>query len=96
VQVARLVVLAWALAAGPASADPATEIYAPAQLSVAQRELDRAIQHMLQGETEAARRFASQAALDARLTWGMTDDDYLRRQAERIYFTASSLKEENP
>ena len=92
----RLFAFTLLLMAPAAFAGPATEIYAPAQLSVAQKALDRAIGLVLRGQTEDARRLAAQAALDARLTWGMTDSEYLRRQAERIYFTASSLKEENP
>lgn len=77
----------------PLHAEPATTQYAPVQLQVAQRELDRAEQLLRRGDADAARRLASRAALDARLAWAMNDSKFLREQAAELYLTASSMKE---
>lgn len=79
------------LAAFPAWAQPATEPYAPDQLMVARRALDRAEQAMRRGEVESAAAFAAQAALDARLTWAMTDSEFLRREAAAVYGRSARL-----
>jgi hypothetical protein len=79
------------LAAFPARAELPTGQYAPDQLMVARRALDQAEQAMRRGEVESAAAFAAQAALDARLTWAMTDSEFLRREAAAVYGRSERL-----
>ena len=79
------------LIAFPAWAQPATEPYAPDQLMVARRGLDHAEQLLRRGDVEAAAVYAAQAALDARLTWAMTDSAFLRREAAAVYGRSERL-----
>jgi hypothetical protein len=79
------------LIAFPAWAEPATGQYAPDQLMVARRALDHAEQLMRRGDVESAAAYAAQAALDARLTWAMTDSAFLRREAAAVYGRSERL-----
>jgi hypothetical protein len=93
----RIVALMAGIAAAAGlHAEPATARYAPVQLQVAQKALDRAERLLRRGEEDAARRLATRAALDARLAWAMTDSAFLREQAAELYLSASSLKEDHP
>jgi hypothetical protein len=78
---------------GLSMAEPATARYAPVQLAVADAALDRAERAMRRGEVALARRLAAQAALDARLTWAMTDSGHLRREAARMLQRAMRLED---
>ena len=74
-----------------AHAERATERYAPAQLFVARDLLERARAAAALQEFGAAANYAQQAAVDARLAWGMTDLAALRAQAEAILGDAQAL-----
>jgi hypothetical protein len=72
-------------------AEPATAPYAGAQLRLAEETLQRARTAFATHDYVMGRRLAAQAALDARLTWSMTQSAVLRsaaaalnRQAERL------------
>ncbi|MGQ0547159.1 MAG: DUF4398 domain-containing protein [Betaproteobacteria bacterium] len=90
----RLLLLAILFLPGLATAGPATARYAPVQLAVADAAIDRAERAMARGEAALARRLARQAALDARLTWAMTDSRYLRREAALILQRATRLEDD--
>jgi hypothetical protein len=75
----------------PVRAETPTERYAPAQLGVARHFLERARAHAALGEHAQAGRFASQAAFDARLTWGMSDSPHLRAEAAEVGRAANAL-----
>jgi len=93
-----------ALAPGAANAQPtaqplppverATEALAPSQLRMAQTFLEQARAAQALGEYDLARRLAQQAALDARLTWGMTDSAFLRNAASDVYERSARLRYE--
>jgi hypothetical protein len=84
-----LVVLA---ALAPAAhAERATERYAPAQIFVARDLLERARAAAALEKYASAASYAQQAAVDARIAWGMTDAPALRAQAEEILGEASAL-----
>ena len=72
------------LAAAPAAAEPATAPFAGAQLEAALRALEHARAARALGDVAAARRYAAQAELDARLVWSMTESRYLRRAAAEV------------
>ena len=85
------------LALAAAHAERATERYAPAQLFVARDLLERARAAAAIEEFGAAATYAQQAAVDARLAWGMTEIPALRAEAEAILgdaqaFTTSSRR----
>lgn len=80
----------------PAAAQPATGQYAPDQLMVARRALDRAEQAMRRGELESAAAYAAQAAIDARLAWAMTDSPFVRREAAAVYGRSERLLDPLP
>lgn len=84
--------LALALAAPAALAEPATALFAPAQLGMAQAELERAEAAAALGEYDIARKFAVQAGFDARLAWGMTDSQFLRRDAAQVHRQSLELR----
>lgn len=75
----------------PASAEPPTEHYAPAQLRVARTLLEHARAAAALGEVERAGKLAWQASLDARLAWGMTESERLRAEAAEVGGAASAL-----
>ena len=90
----RAVLAIWLLLLpSPAAAEPATAQYAPVQLEIADAELERAEQAMRRGEIALAQRLAAQAALDARLSWAMTDSAHLRRAAALVLQRAMRLEE---
>ena len=80
--------------AAPASAERATERYAPAQLDVARSLLENARAHAALGEFGRAEALARQASLDARLAWGMTESEHLRAEAARLGGAAAALAEQ--
>ena len=88
---ARLLLVALALLGGVAHAERATERYAPAQIFVARSLLEQARAAAALEEYAAARAYAQQAQVDARIAWGMTDAPGLRAQAEAILAEASAL-----
>lgn len=75
-------------------ADEATERYAPAQLGVARAMLEAARAAAAQGDVHRAGKLASQASLDARLAWQMTESEWLRADAARVGGDASALMAE--
>ena len=86
--------LAAAAAGAPAHAQRATELFAPAQLRMAESYLEQARAAQAIGEYDRARRLAQQAALDARLAWGMSDSPYLRRSAAEVHERSARLRYE--
>jgi hypothetical protein len=83
--------LVFLIAVPAAHADPATERYAPAQLSVAKHLLESARAYAALGEVGRAGKLARQATFDARLAWGMTESPYLRAEAAEVGGAASDL-----
>jgi hypothetical protein len=79
------------LAVPTARAELATERYAPAQLRVAYDLLEHARAAAALGELERAGRLAWAASLDARLAWGMTEDEQLRAEAGEVGRAAGAL-----
>jgi|SRR3954451_7440199 hypothetical protein len=77
-----------------ASADNAAARYAPAQLEMAQRSLERAREAMVMGEGSLAGQLAWQASVDARLAWAMSDAAAVRSPAAAISAEASRLVRE--
>ena len=75
-----------------ARADPGVAQFAGAQLGMAEAALEHA-RHALQAhDYAAARRFAAQAALDARLAWSMSQSEPLRRAAAEVNRRAERLR----
>lgn len=72
-------------------AEPATERYAPAQLSMGHDLLERARAAVARGDAELAGQLAWQASLDARLAWGMTESAALRAEAAELGGAAVAL-----
>src|SRR3954470_15723272 len=72
----------------------ATGLYAPAQLEMAQRSLERAREAMVMGEGSLAGQLAWQASVDARLAWAMSDAEAVRAPAAAISAEASRLVRE--
>ena len=79
-----------------AHAERATERYAPAQISVARDFLERARAAAALEDYGAARTYAQQAELDARIAWGMTDAAALQAQAAQIAADAATLTTRSP
>ncbi len=79
------------LCVATAHAERATERYAPAQLFVARDLLEHARAAAALQEFGAAATYAQQAAVDARLAWGMTDIPALRAEAQGILGEAQAL-----
>jgi hypothetical protein len=79
------------LAATLAHAEPATARYAPVQLQVARATLDRAQAAAALGERARAAQLAWQAQVDARITWAMTEEPFIRRGAADIAQAAALL-----
>lgn len=72
-------------------ADPAAARFAGAQLEYAEAALEQARAALHAHDYAGARRLAAQAGLDARLAWGMSESEAVRRaavelnrQAERV------------
>lgn len=86
-----LLLLPAALCLATAHAERATERYAPAQLFVARDLLEHARAAAALEEFGAAATYAQQAAVDARLAWGMTEIPALRAEAEAILGDAQAL-----
>ncbi len=80
-----------ALFVATAHAERATERYAPAQLFVARDLLEHARAEAALEEFGAAATYAQQAAVDARLAWGMTDIPALRAEAQAILGEAQAF-----
>ena len=83
--------LSIALLAPAAQAARATEPFAPVQLSVARDSLERARAAAAVQDYAAARNYAKEAEVDARLTWGMTDDAPLQAQAAEVASEARAI-----
>jgi|SRR5919109_4477985 hypothetical protein len=75
----------------PARAELPTERYAPAQLRVAQDLLERARVAAARGDHALAGKLAWQASLDARITWAMTESEWLRAKAAQVGGAARML-----
>lgn len=90
--VRALIALVVLHAAGVLAAEPATGGYAGAQLGVAEDELARARAAYAAHDYTTGSRLASQAALDARLAWSMTDSAILRRAAVDVFGRAERLR----
>ena len=90
----RLLLVSCACAAMslPALAEPPTARYAPAQLRMAEIELEHAAAAKARGDLALAERFAAQAELDARLAWTMTNSVVLREEALELLRDAAALK----
>lgn len=85
------------LAFAPAAhAERATEPYAPTQISVARDFLERARAAAALEDYAAARTFAQQAQVDARIAWGMTDSASLHAEAAQIASDAARLATRGP
>ena len=74
-----------------AHAQRATERYAPSQLFVARDLLERARAAAALEQFGVAASYAQQAAVDARIAWGMTDLAAPRAEAEAILGDAQAL-----
>lgn len=83
--------LSLALLAPAALAARATEPFAPVQLSVAQDFLQRARAAAAAQDYASARAYAKEAEVDARLTWGMTDQAPLQAQAAQVASEARAI-----
>ena len=83
--------LAGLLATTLAYAEPATARYAPVQLQVAHASLEAAQAAAALGETARAADFAWQAQVDARITWAMTEEPFIRRDAADVAQKAAQL-----
>jgi hypothetical protein len=94
----RLVLLGVAIVVLPlaAQAERATERYAPAQIGVARDFLERARAAAALEDYGAARTYAQQAELAARIAWGMTDAAALQAEAAQIAADAASLTTRSP
>jgi IS5 family transposase len=73
-------------------ADPAVAQFAGAQLAMAEAALEQASAALQANEYASARRLAAQAALDARLAWGMTSSQVLRKAAMEVSRRAERLR----
>ena len=83
--------LSLALLPPAALAARATEPFAPVQLSVAQDFLQRARAAAAAQDYASARAYAKEAEVDARLTWGMTDQAPLQAQAAQVASEARAI-----
>lgn len=74
-----------------AQAGRATDRFAPGQLQLAEDSLQQARAADAAGDYRRAGTLAREAGVDARITWGMTDDDRLRAQAASVAEQAGAL-----
>ena len=79
------------IAPSAALAARATEPFAPVQLSVARDFLERARAAAAAQDYASARAYAKEAEVDARLTWGMTDQAPLQAQAADVASEARAI-----
>jgi len=79
-----VILCACASASSAADAESAASRYASAQLAAAEAQIDLAERAVAHGDYALARRFVEQAALDARLTWSMTEFRRLRNAAVEV------------
>jgi hypothetical protein len=87
-----LILVLMALACGTASGESPIAGFAPAQLRLAESELQRAREALAQGDYERAQQLAAQAGLDARLAYGMSDSQFLRRDARQLHEQSARLR----
>ena len=73
-------------------AEPPTAQFAGAQLRVAEAALDQARAALQARDYPAARQLAAQAGLDARLAWGMSESNVVRRAAVEVNRQAERLR----
>src|SRR5918997_5700935 len=73
-------------------AEPPVAQFAGAQLRMAQAALERARAAFERHDFRTARHHAAQAALDARLAWGMSDSAPMRRFAIELNRKAERLR----
>jgi hypothetical protein len=83
--------LAFALSA-TAAAQSATARFAPAQLRLAEAELQRAEEALSNHDYHRARELAALAGLDARIAYGMSDSQFLRRDAAQVHERSARLR----
>src|SRR4051812_22973384 len=89
---ARCIVLLFACAAPLAAhADRATDRSAPDQLKLAEDSLKEARAALAAADYGRASTLAREAGVDARITWGMTDDERLRTEAASVAEEAGAL-----
>jgi hypothetical protein len=86
-----LTLVATLLAAGLAHGGPAIADFAPGQLRHAEALLQQAKDALARGDYERTRRLAAQAALDARLAYGMTDSGFIRQDAIAVHEESARL-----
>jgi hypothetical protein len=87
----RLALAACLLVPLAAAADNATARYAPAQLDMARQSLERAREALVMGQGSLAGTLASEASVDARLAWAMSDSWAVRAPAAAIAGEAERL-----
>jgi type IV pilus biogenesis protein CpaD/CtpE len=75
-------------------AQPVAAREAPLELSVAQTKLARAEDAMQRSEYEAARRYAEQAEVDARLAWTSAENARAQRAAAEVEQGIQTLRRE--
>ena len=75
----------------PAIAGRATERFAPDQIQLAEDSLRDARAAAASADYRRASILAREAGVDARITWGMTDDERLRSEAASIAAQADAL-----
>ena len=90
--VERVAVFLIVLAAGAARAELPAAQFAGAQLEMAQAALEQAREALEEQDYAAARGLAAQAGLDARLAWGMSESQAVRRAASQIGREAETVR----
>jgi hypothetical protein len=73
-------------------AEPPVAQFAGAQLRMAEAALEQARAALQARDYPAARQLAAQAGLDARLAWGMSESNALRRAAVEVNRQAERLR----
>ena len=86
-----LIFAAMVLAAGFARAGTSISDFAPGQLRHAEALLQQAKDALARGDHERMRQLAAQAALDARLAYGMTDSGFIRQDAIAVHEESERL-----
>jgi hypothetical protein len=77
---------------GSAAAGAGVAALAPGQLRMAESLLEQAQAAFAAHDYERARRLAAQAGLDARLAYGMSDSQFLRRDAREVHEQSARLR----
>ena len=88
----RLVALLLLSVLSAARAEPPAAQFAGAQLGMAEAALEQARAALALHEYPKARQLAAQAALDARLAWGMSESPAVRRVAVEVSRQAERLR----